>query len=158
VLGASAGLVWGATTGLTAGVIQGFGVALGNVNAAARNQFDYFMNWHFLDALIKGHVDKDTARFKRRAEDQHFRNDAELKAFFTSVAGLSSRTLTAMRAALAMEPTQAREVLSEAERQMGEVTDFHPKPQPTFESARDIERRIREKGLAIKVIEEAGKK
>jgi len=84
--------------------------------------------------------------------------DAELKAFFTSVAGLSSRTLTAMRAALAMEPTQAREVLSEAERQMGEVTDFHPKPQPTFESARDIERRIREKGLAIKVIEEAGKK
>lgn len=43
------------------------GGGLGNIHEAAKNQFDYFYNWHFLDALMSGTVDTEIAH---RPSDQ----------------------------------------------------------------------------------------
>jgi beta-glucosidase/6-phospho-beta-glucosidase/beta-galactosidase len=46
---------------------------------AARNQFDYFYNWHFLNAVIQGRVDTN---IHRRPENQNILKGADLQTFF----------------------------------------------------------------------------
>ena len=46
---------------------------------AARNQFDYFYNWHYLNAVIQGKVD---VNIHRRPENQIILKGAELQQFF----------------------------------------------------------------------------
>ena len=71
--GAIAGAAAGAVVGGTAGAIAG---GVGDINAAARNQFDYFYNDHFLESLISGQVDQ--AIHRRPAQ----RDNVDARTFF----------------------------------------------------------------------------
>jgi beta-glucosidase len=55
------------------------GPVVGGDKVAARNQFDYFYNWHFLNAVIQGRVDTN---IHRRPENQNILTGAELQTFF----------------------------------------------------------------------------
>jgi beta-glucosidase/6-phospho-beta-glucosidase/beta-galactosidase len=75
-VGGGVGAVVGGGVGAVAGLVAGGLVALQNQHEAARNQFDYFYNWHLLDSLISGTV--DTAIHRR---DQN-RTNVDAREFY----------------------------------------------------------------------------
>jgi beta-glucosidase/6-phospho-beta-glucosidase/beta-galactosidase/lysophospholipase L1-like esterase len=62
-----------AKTAVTAAVVPQ------DVEEAARNQFDYFYNWHILEAVVKGNVD---INIHRRSQNQRILAGAERSTFF----------------------------------------------------------------------------
>jgi beta-glucosidase/6-phospho-beta-glucosidase/beta-galactosidase len=62
VVGLAAGAISGAFLGGVIGFVGGAIVGIQGQHEAARNQFDYFYNWHLFDSLLTGTVDTEIHR------------------------------------------------------------------------------------------------